>query len=132
MNTERTVLLVEDENPLAFAIKDLLEKSGFDVVAARSVDQAIGYLEDVPEIEVVWLDHYLLGAKNGLDFLAHVKQYDDKKDIPVFVVTNTGGHDKKSTYMKLGAIKYYVKVDSRLPEIVADVKNELARINDGK
>jgi len=64
----RTILLIEDERPLVRIIETKLEKAGFDVVSARTIDQGLGYLEDIQTIDAVWLDHYLLGAKNWTRF----------------------------------------------------------------
>jgi DNA-binding response OmpR family regulator len=56
----KTILIVEDERPLANAIKIKLELNGFETVTARSVAQALDYLENINEINAIWLDHYLL------------------------------------------------------------------------
>ena len=50
---DKNVLVIEDEKPLLEAIKLKLEKSGFDVVTARSVDQALNLLEDISKIDVI-------------------------------------------------------------------------------
>lgn len=86
------ILVVEDERPLLNAIKEKLERAGFDVITATKVDQAIGYVKDNDfKISAIWLDHYLLGDKNGLDFISELKDDLRLKNIPVYVVTNTGG-----------------------------------------
>lgn len=120
------ILLIEDERPLINAIKEKLERSGFDVVTATKIDQAIEYVQENDfKISAVWLDHYLLGDKNGLDFMATVKNDLQSKKIPIYVVTNTGGEEKKETYLKFGATKYYIKSDHRLNEIIDDIKSNL-------
>jgi DNA-binding NtrC family response regulator len=43
---KKTILVVEDEKPLADAVKKKLEISGFDVVTARNVEQAINNWDD--------------------------------------------------------------------------------------
>lgn len=122
---EKTVLVVEDEKPLLNAISKKLHSSGFEVATARTVEQALGYLEDIDDVDVIWLDHYLLGELDGLDFLEKVKSSQEFKDIPVFAVTNTGGQDKKSFYMRLGATDYFIKSESRLDMIIQKIKEEL-------
>lgn len=124
---DKSILVVEDERPLLNAIKEKLEKNGFDVVTARSVSQATGYLEDISELKAVWLDHYLLGDKNGLDFVGEIRGNKKFADLPIFVVTNTGGHEKKETYMKLGATEYYVKVNHRLDAIIKDINEHITK-----
>ena len=119
----KVVLVLEDEKPLLEAIRIKLEKNNFSVVTARSVEQAKQYFDDLDHVDVIWLDHYLLGKENGLDFIAWCKQEDNIKckNIPVFVVSNTASADKVSSYMKLGAEKYFVKSNNKLDEIIEEI-----------
>lgn len=125
---EPTVLLVEDERPLLEAIKKKLELSGFSVITARTVKQAMGYLEDIKHVDLIWLDHYLVGKETGLDFVVKLKDESSPwKKIPVFVVSNTSTPDKVESYLHLGVDKYYTKSDYRLDEMINDMKEFLAR-----
>lgn len=121
---KKVVLVVEDERPLSEAIKLKLEKNNFDVVTARSVKQAKEYIEDLSNVDAIWLDHYLLGNENGLDFVVWCKGKNNMrcKEIPIFVVSNTASNDKVTSYLSLGVEKFLVKSNHRLDEIVADVK----------
>ncbi|MCA9397388.1 response regulator [candidate division WWE3 bacterium] len=117
-----TVLVVEDEQPLAKIITQKLQKRGIEVVTSRTVEQSLEYLSDVPNIKVIWLDHYLLGHEDGIDFLHKVKTADSRwRNIPVFVVSNTATADKVNTYIELGVEHYYTKSDNRLDDIVDEV-----------
>ena len=62
----KVVLIVEDELPLLNAIKTKLEAEGFDTVSARTADEAYNFLKDI-KVDLIWLDHYLLGVQNGLN-----------------------------------------------------------------
>lgn len=125
---EYTVLLVEDERPLLEAVKKKLELSGFSVLSARTVKQATGYLEDVEGIDLIWLDHYLIGKENGLDFVVKLKTVNSRwKKIPVFVVSNTASPEKVDSYIRLGVSKYYTKADHRLDEMINDIKDFLLK-----
>lgn len=123
-NLDKTILIVEDEKPLLIAISRKLETYGFDTVTARSVEQALGYLEDLDQIDAIWLDHYLLGKLDGLDFLQRVKE-SHWTNIPVFVVTNTGGEEKRSMYIQFGAKEYFIKSDYRLDTLIDRIKKEI-------
>jgi len=126
MLENKTILVVEDEQPLVDAIKIKSEKSGFKVVTARTVEQALDYLKEEIKIDVIWLDHYLLGKENGLDLVAQIKDENSKwKDIPIFVVSNTASPDKVKSYITLGVSKYYTKADFRLEDILNDIKKHL-------
>jgi DNA-binding response OmpR family regulator len=122
----KTVLVVEDEMPLLRAIQKKFEKNGFSVATARTCDQALGYFEDIENINAIWLDHYLIGDCNGIDFLGKIKNSDSPwKTIPVFIVSNTAGQEEKKTYLHLGVDKYYIKSENRLDTIIGDIKKYL-------
>lgn len=129
MNKNPTILLIEDERPLIEAIKSKLDLNGLDSVSARTVNQAIDYMESIEHIDLIWLDHYLLGKEDGLDFVIKIKKEDKWKNIPIFVISNTATADKKFSYINLGIEKYYIKSDHRLDEIVEDIKNFLSKNN---
>ena len=121
MNNKNCVLVVEDEVPLSDIICIGLQKSGFEVATARSVEEAKGCLKGAENVNAVWLDHYLLGKETGLDFITWCKaDTSPYKSIPFFVVTNTSEVDSH-TYLSLGATKYYIKAEKRLCEIIADI-----------
>lgn len=122
-NTQKTILVVEDERPLLDAIKIKLEKNGFVVVTARSVEQTMDYLNEIGTVDAIWLDHYLLGKESGLDFVTKLKSTNEKWiRIPVFVVSNTATPDKVQAYIRFGINKYYTKSDHKLEEIINDIR----------
>lgn len=119
-------MVIEDERPLVRVIAAKLDKRGFDVVTARTVEQGLHYMEDVGSIDAVWLDHYLLGEKTGLDFVATLKSEGSKwGKVPIFVVSNTASSTNVQSYLRLGVSKYHVKADHRLDEITTELKNFL-------
>lgn len=144
---KRTILVIEDERPLLEAINAKLERSGFGVIAARSVEeafnanlkknklgvvtarsieQALNYLESLERIDAIWLDHHLLGEEDGLDFVKKFKANGGRwNKIPVFVVSNAASPETIKSYINSGVSKYYVKSDHRLDEIVDDIKTLL-------
>jgi len=126
-NTKKVILVLEDERPLLQAIKIKLEKSGFEVVSSRNVEQAKIHINEILKVDVIWLDHYLIGKGDGLDFIAWCKEGTNNKcnQIPIFVVSNTVSSDKVASYIKLGATKYYVKSNHKLDEIVQEIHKSL-------
>lgn len=127
-NKEKVILVVEDEKPLLEAIKIKLEKNNFTVITARSVEQAKNHILDIKNIDVIWLDHYLLGKENGLDFLFWCKEkISNYKNIPIFVVSNTATPNKIQSYLTLGVSKYYVKAEKRLENIINEIKSFLKK-----
>lgn len=123
---KKVILVVEDELPLSDAIRLKLERHGFEVVTARTVEQATGYLSDLPTVDAVWLDHYLLGKESGLEFVSYCKDESSRhRSLPIFVVSNTATPEKIQAYMRLGVEKYYVKSNMRLETIVEEISTSL-------
>jgi CheY-like chemotaxis protein len=119
------VLVVEDSLGLQKAIISKLTQEGFEVIPSVASQEAMQKLEENPDTDFIWLDHYLLGEETGLDFITHVKGNEKFKHIPVFLVSNTATAEKIKTYMHLGIDKYYMKSNISLKEIIEDVKNLL-------
>lgn len=144
----KTILVIEDDHLLLEVINTKLEKNGFNVITARSVEkafnptldkkgsrvittqsirQALDYLEGLEKIEAIWLDHHLLGKEDGLDFVKKFKANGGRwSNIPVFVVSNAASPKTVKSYVDSGVSKYYVKSNHRLDEIVNDIKLFLA------
>lgn len=147
INKKKTILVIEDERPLLEVVNSRLEKKGFTVLTARSVDevfnarldknglgviaaksikQALEYLDDLENVDAIWLDHNLLGKENGIDFVKKLKANNGHwKKIPIFVVSNTEGSKTIKSYVNLGISKYYVKSNHKLDEIIKDINLSL-------
>jgi DNA-binding response OmpR family regulator len=117
----KVILLVEDYEPLFRAINEKVKRNGIECLEARSVADAQELLETHPEIDLVWLDHILLGEQTGMDFLKSIRENPKFAKLPVIVVSNETNLERKEEYLKLGVAKYYVKVESTLTEIIDDV-----------
>lgn len=120
---QKIILAIEDDQSLLAAICDKIRKNDFEVITARTVKQALDRLFSAPHIDAIWLDHYLLGKENGIDFMEKIRRDGAKwNNIPIFVVSNTVGPDKVQAYIRLGVTKYYIKAEKRLEDIIADIK----------
>lgn len=140
---KKTILVIEDERPLLEVVNKRLEKKGFGVITARSVDQvfsagleknsvsvitasnieqALSYLEDLEKIDAIWLDHNLIGKEDGLDFVKKIKANGGRwKKIPIFVVSNNESSETIKSYFSLGVSKYYIKSNHKLDDIIKDI-----------
>ena len=97
------VLLVDDEEAILFALHEVLDGSDIEVVQARSVDEAIGKLDDV---DVVVTD-YAMPVKTGLELLEHVRGLDHA--LPVIMLTAHGSERIAVDALKRGAYDYISK-----------------------
>ena len=98
------VLVVEDDRQTMFLYEKYLSSSGFQVVPARSIDDARLLLRDVTPAAIV-LD-VMLEGETSWGFLAELKSSTQTRDIPVLVVTVT---DRENKARALGADEFWMK-----------------------
>lgn len=67
------VLLVDDDGLARTAVATLLERWGYEVVAAQSAEEALQCLAELERVDAVVSDFWLKGA-SGLELLAQVQQ----------------------------------------------------------
>lgn len=125
----RKILVLEDERQLAKAVREAFSERGFEPIVVSTVDDGIKQLENLGGVDVIWLDHYLLGSGNGLDFVVQVKNHPEWKNIPIFVVSNTASTTNVRSYLQLGVSNYYTKSDFDINQIVNDIEYALAQEN---
>ncbi len=120
MAIKKTILVVEDDLALQEAIKLKLEKDGINVWTAVTGEEALSILKD-KKPNLVWLD-ILLPKINGLEFLEIIRKDSDLKDLPVVVVSVSGGMEKVNQARSLGILDYIVKSEGSLDIIIKRVE----------
>jgi signal transduction histidine kinase/CheY-like chemotaxis protein len=98
------VLVVEDDRQTMFLYEKYLSSSGFQVVPARSIEDARKLLESVTPAAIV-LD-VMLEGETSWGFLGELKSSLATRDIPVLVVTVT---DRENKARALGADEFWMK-----------------------
>jgi CheY-like chemotaxis protein len=119
MDLQKTILLVEDEAPLREAIKFKLEKGGYNVIEARTGEEALLLLKDhTPDL--VWLDLLLPGI-NGVDVLRQIRENPLTSTMKVVVVSVSIAGDKITDISNLNVSGCITKSNFPLDEIVQKV-----------
>jgi CheY-like chemotaxis protein len=67
------VLMVEDEPMICEMISEVLCDNGFDVHAVADGEAALHYLDNGPEVDVLFTDINLLGRMDGSALAKHVR-----------------------------------------------------------
>ncbi len=123
MNSNMTIMVVEDEELLLQAITKKMTNGGVKTVSCASGRQALDYLKEMPQMpDAIWLDYYLKDM-NGLEFMDELKKNETWAKIPVLVVSNSASEDKVNHMLALGANKYILKAEHRLDEIITMVES---------
>jgi DNA-binding NtrC family response regulator len=120
MNSNATILIVEDEAKMRRLLELNLADAGFQTLSAGDAEAGLKLLQNGP-VDLVLTDLKLPGM-NGLDFLAAVKRF--QSALPVVVMTAFGSVETAVEAMKAGASDYVLKPFS-LDEMRMVVHKEL-------
>jgi type II secretory ATPase GspE/PulE/Tfp pilus assembly ATPase PilB-like protein len=104
---KKTVLLVEDEEPLRHVLRDLLEREGFTVVEAADGVQALDEVDrSAPDVLVLDLN---LPRLDGYGVLNHLRARPSTARLPVIVLTAKGDEDNEVRVFETGANDFLTK-----------------------
>jgi two-component system response regulator HydG len=99
------VLIVDDERAIRLSLTGLLEKEGYDVVAAATYDEGVAAIE--AGVDLVLTDLALGKVEGGLDVLRAVKR--QRQAAAVVMITAHGSEKVAVAAMKAGADDYVPK-----------------------
>ena len=113
---DKSLLIVDDDNPLRDRLARAMGKKGFHVAQAESMERGINQAKNSPPAFAV-VD-LRLGDGSGLKVVEEIKKY--KKDSRVVMLTGYGNIPTAVEAVKAGAIDYIPK-----PADADDVENAL-------
>jgi len=102
---DRSLLIVDDDDPFRDRLSRAMEKKGFQVKDAKNVDNAIKLVRSSPPNFAV-VDLRLEGG-NGLDIVKEINNV--KKDSRIVMLTGYGNLPTAVAAIKSGAIDYMAK-----------------------
>ena len=102
---DKSLLIVDDDDPFRDRLSRAMEKKGFQVKDAKSVDNAIQLVKSRPPNFAV-VDLRLEGG-NGLDVVKQINNV--KKDSRIVMLTGYGNLSTAVAAIKAGAIDYMAK-----------------------
>jgi CheY-like chemotaxis protein len=106
-NGKKTVLLVEDEEPLRRVLRELLEREGFTVVEAADGVQALDEVDrSAPDVLVLDLN---LPRLDGYGVLNHLRARPSTARLPVIVLTAKGDEENEVRVFETGANDFLTK-----------------------
>ncbi len=101
METEKTILLVEDQAVIALAEKKTLESHGFKVLTAATGEKALEKVRSVPEIDLVLMDIDLGPGMDGTEAAVRILA---ERDLPLIFLSS---HSEKKIVDKTEGITSY-------------------------
>jgi len=122
--TKPTVLIIEDETALLYALNAELSTAGFNVLTSADGKEGLEQIESQKPNFVI-LDIWL-PSMTGIEILEKVSESEKLKKTPILVVSNSASDETIAKAKKLGAVDYLVKTDHSLDEIARKIKDYLA------
>lgn len=117
------VLLVEDEEKIANAVKRGLELKGYAVDTVADGDTGLSYAVD-PDYDIIILDRMLPGSVDGLQIAKLAR--DEGQKAPILILTARGSIDDRVEGLNAGADDYLIKPFS-FSELVARMQALMRR-----
>lgn len=116
-----TILIVEDDELIVKAIRLACESKKIRALYAATGDEALSLIKSAQPISAVWLDHYLPGGYDGIAIVTEMKSLPETKNTPIFVISNTANDQNIASYMELGIVRYFIKVNYSIDEILHEI-----------
>lgn len=117
--TQKSVLVADDERPLAHALELKLQHEGYAVTVATNGEECLARLES-QHFDVLLLD-LMMPVLDGFQVLETLRY---KKNPPiVFILSNLSQQEDEDRVLALGAKKFFIKSDTPLATIIEEIKN---------
>lgn len=124
MDKKDKILVVEDEDDISHLLVYNLNKHGFSVDAARSGDEALGFIRS-RQYQLIVLDLMLPGL-TGMELCRILRQNPKTASIPIIMLTARSDETDKVAGLEAGADDYVTKPFS-VRELIARVRSVLRR-----
>lgn len=118
----KTILVVDDEKPIADILQFNLVKEGYQVICAYDGDEALEKVEE-EQPDLMLLD-IMLPKRDGMEVCREIRK---KYDFPIIMLTAKGSEIDKVLGLEMGADDYVTKPFSTR-ELIARVKANMRRL----
>ena len=120
---KRTILIVEHEEPMQLALKDILAFEGFNVLIAQNGLEGLEMaLEKHPDL--ILLD-ILMPKMNGIRMLKILRTNEWGKKAKIIILTNYDEREDVAAALENEVYDYFVKTDIKITEVVQKIKEKL-------
>jgi DNA-binding response OmpR family regulator len=102
-----SILVIDDDDIMLKAIKNILHKDGFEVLTAKDGKEAFEKLDNAT-YDIVITD-LMMPYANGLEVVSKLRNDDSKGRVGIIIVSSVGNDETISEAFRLGADDYIRK-----------------------
>lgn len=127
MNREVTILCIDDDEQICFALKALFQMQRWKAVTANSVDSGLAAFR-THQPDIVLIDYHMPGI-NGVEGVRMLRRL--SPTIPIIVFTIEEHQEVADAFLEAGASDFALK-PIKAPDIVSRIKLHLRLLNRAK
>ncbi len=101
------ILVIDDDDIMLKAIRNILHKDGFEVLTAKDGKEAFDLLDNA-NYDIVLTD-LMMPYANGLEVVSKLRNDDSKRGVGIVVVSSVGNEETITEAFRLGADEYIKK-----------------------
>jgi len=101
------ILVIEDDDIMLKAIRNILGKDGYTVITAKDGKEAFEKLEN-EDYDVVVTD-LMMPYANGLEVVSRLRSDETKRNVGIIVISSVGNEETITEAFRLGADDYLKK-----------------------
>jgi DNA-binding response OmpR family regulator len=101
------ILIIEDDDIMLKAVKNILTKAGYDVLTAKDGKEAFEQLEHA--IYDIVVTDLMMPYANGLEVVSRIRSDASKRHVSIIVVSSVGNEETITEAFRLGADDYLKK-----------------------
>ena len=120
------ILVIEDDDIMLKAIRNILGKDGYSVITAKDCKEAFEKLEN-GEYDVVVTD-LMMPYANGLEVVSRLRSDETKRNVGIIVISSVGNEETITEAFRLGADDY-LKKPIMAGELLIRIRKLLANKN---
>jgi CheY-like chemotaxis protein len=125
MDTNRTILIIDDDQNNIFALKLALKSRGFQALGCLSAQEGLAQLRENADIGLVLMD-MMMPEIDGYEATQLIRESHSAMDLPIIAVTAQAMTGDREKCLAAGANGYISKpIDIELLiELIRDIKHD--------
>ncbi len=124
MNSDKTILVVEDDRFYMRIYDDKLRKEGYAVKLAYNGEEGIALLKELTP-NIILLD-LIMPTIDGFGVLKALRDDTRLQSIPVLILSNLGQESDVEKAIELGAVDYCVKSQMSMDDVLEKINTHIS------